>query len=169
MKVGFLDCIFNYADVFETASAVMQGKISNVNIERLTAPHLLKIPVCSRMLFGKGCDAVVVFLTVTEDDLDELNLVMEKTIDVEVMEKKFVVFCVVKANEFRNEKQLNEVTMQRLDTIMEAVVKMLNAPSELSSDIQNTDLAAAMNAFSSFAVQQQETQQPRETGSRSLF
>lgn len=149
MKLGFLDSIFNYADVFDSAAGALNEKIPNLSIERLTTPHLLKIPLCSKLLFSKGCDAVVVFLTALPEDFDEIRLVEEKIIDVELEEKKFVFVVVVSDAEFDNEEKLRELTKDRLSFIAEAVQKIVESPAEMHSQIANSDMAAAMSMFSS--------------------
>ena len=177
MKIAFLDSIFNYADVFEKASEVIGSKSANVTVERMTAPHLLKIPVCSKMLFSKGCDAVIVFLTILEEDAAELDLIHEKIIDLELQQEKFVFFCIVMQGEFRNEEELAQVMEQRLGFIMDAAVKLQHSPSELSADIANESMTNAFSMFSSFATSQKgssESENPSEPTeeegeSKSLF
>ncbi|MFH1199461.1 MAG: hypothetical protein V1708_00170 [Candidatus Micrarchaeota archaeon] len=148
MKLGFLDSIFNYADVYDAASSALSGKIANVSLERMTTPHLLKIPLCAKLLFARGCDAVIVFLTALPDDFDQIRLVEEKIIDVEMQEKKFVFVVVVSDAEFDNEDGLKELAAQRLGFIAEAVQKIVESPSEMHSQIANADMASAMSMFS---------------------
>ena len=166
MKIGFLDSIFNYADVFEKASEVIGSKSANVTVERMTAPHLLKIPVCSKMLFSKGCDAVIVFLTILEEDIAELDLIHEKIIDLELQQEKFVFFCIVMQGEYKNEEELNKVMEERLGIIMDATVKLAHSPSELSGDIANESMTNAFSMFSNFATSQEETNAENEVPSK---
>ncbi|MFH1443086.1 MAG: hypothetical protein ABIG96_03565 [Candidatus Micrarchaeota archaeon] len=156
MKLGFLDSIFNYADVYEDAVKAIDAKIPSVNMDRMTAPHLLKIPLFSKMLFRNGCDAIVVFLTMLPEDSAELDLVHEKIIDLEVAEGKGVFFCIISGDEFDNEGQLKEMMAQRLGLIAEAIAKIVASPSSLSGDIANTDLTNAMTMFGAPAEQAQE-------------
>ncbi|MBU1196940.1 hypothetical protein KJ765_00355 [Candidatus Micrarchaeota archaeon] len=162
MKVGFLDSIFNYADVFETAADTLHEKIANCSVERFTTPHLLKIPVCSKLLFDKGCDAILVFLTALPDDFDEIRLVQEKIIDLEVAEKKFVFFTVVSDSEFKNEERLIELTKERVAIIADALQKVVQAPSELAGNIADNSMTNAMDMFS---VPSAETQDPLSSDS----
>jgi riboflavin synthase len=151
MKIGFLDSIFNYADVFEDVVEVLNTKIPAVSIERMTVPHLLKIPLFSKLLFDKGTDAVIVFLTMLEEDASELDLVHEKIIDLEIAEKKAVFFCIISDTEFKDEIELKSVLAHRLGIIAEAVAKVASSPGSLSSDIANQDLTTAMSMFGSMA------------------
>ncbi|MFH1106556.1 MAG: hypothetical protein V1787_01535 [Candidatus Micrarchaeota archaeon] len=149
MKLGFVDSILNFADVFDSAAAALGEKIPNVQLERLTTPHLLKIPLCAKLLFGKGCDAVIVFLTAVPEDFDEIRLIEEKIIDVELEEKRFVFVAVVSDAEFDNEERLRELTKERLSFLAEAIQKIVESPSEMHSQIANAELAGAMGMFSS--------------------
>ncbi|MFH0971223.1 MAG: 6,7-dimethyl-8-ribityllumazine synthase [Candidatus Micrarchaeota archaeon] len=147
MKLGFLDSIFNYADVYEDAVKVLEQKIPAVTLDRTTVPHLLKIPLYSKMLMQKGCDAIIVFLTMLEEDAAELDLVHEKIIDLELELTKPVFFCIIADSEFSNQEGLVEVMNERLGIIAEAVAKIVSSPGSLSSDIANQDLTNAMTMF----------------------
>ena len=147
MKLGFLDSIFNYADVYEDAVKAIDSKIPTVTLDRMTVPHLLKIPLFSKLLFKNGCDAIVVFLTMLPEDSAELDLVHEKIIDLEVEEGKGVFFCIISGDEFENEDQLKEMLTQRMALIAEAIAKIVASPSSLSGDIANQDLTNAMTMF----------------------
>jgi riboflavin synthase len=149
MKLGFLDSIFNYADAYDSAAGALSDKIPNLQLERMTTPHLLKIPLCAKLLFGKGCDAVIVFLTALPEEFDEIRLIEEKIIDVELSERKFVFVVVVSDAEFSNEEKFRELTKERLSFIAEAIQKIVEAPSEMHAQIANADMASAMSMFSS--------------------
>lgn len=148
MKVGFLDSVYNYADVFEAAAEALQAKIANVSVERFTTPHLLKIPVCAKLLFEKGCDSVLVFLTAIPDDFDEIRLVQEKIVDLEVAEKKFVFFVIVSDAEFHDEEKLKELTKERVTRVADAIEKVVQAPAQLAANIADPGFASAMGMFS---------------------
>ncbi len=178
MKLGFLDSIFNYADVYETAVTVLDQRIPSVNLERLTAPHLLKIPLYSKMLFQKGCDCVIVFLTMLPEDAQELDLVHEKIIDLEIAEGKPVFFCIISSEEFKEQKDLEAAMEAKLGMIAEAASKIVSAPASLSSDIANSELTNAMTMFSTMSESAGSESEPEitddlgidgDSGGRSLF
>lgn len=167
MRLGFLDSIFNYADVYEDAVGVLNTKLPAVNIDRMTIPHLLKIPLFSKLLFDRGADAVIVFLTMLEEDAAELDLVHEKIIDLEIDEKKAVFFCIIADSEFKNEAELKSLMAIKLGFISEAVGKIASSPASLSSDIANADLTNAMSMFGGGmgASATTDQSQPQDTGS----
>ncbi len=152
MRIGFLDSIFNYADVYEEAAKVLEERIPAVSLERMTVPHLLKIPLFSKLLLKNNCDAVVVFLTMLEEDASELDLVHEKVIDLEVEEGRPVYFCIIADSEFKDQEELVAVMAPKLGFIAEAVAKLVASPSGLSSDIANQDLTSAMSMFGGTAI-----------------
>ncbi len=156
MKIGFLDSIYNYADIYEAAVKVLDEQIPSVTLERMTVPHLLKIPLFSKFLFNNGCDAVIVFLTMLEEDADELNLVHEKIIDLELEQTKPVYFCIISDAEFKNQEELEVRMQERLKIIAEAVAKIVSSPSGLSSDIANQNMTNAMSMFGALSEATQE-------------
>ncbi|MEK6954644.1 MAG: 6,7-dimethyl-8-ribityllumazine synthase [Candidatus Micrarchaeota archaeon] len=152
MKLGFLDSIYNYADVYEAAVKVFETRIPSTTLERMTVPHLLKIPLFSKMLLRNGADAVIVFLTMLEEDAAELDLVHEKIIDLELDEMKPVYFCIIADSEFKDQAELEAIMEQRLGMIAEAVSKIQSSPSGLAGDIANQDMTNAMSMFGAMAA-----------------
>lgn len=151
MKLGFLDSIFNYADVYEPAVKVLEAKIPSVVLERMTVPHLLKIPLYSKMLLRNNADAVIVFLTMMEEDSSELDLVHEKIIDLELSENRPVFFCIISDAEFKDQGELEAIMGERLGIIAEAVAKIVASPAGLSGEIANQSLTNAMSMFGAFS------------------
>ncbi|HLC47842.1 MAG TPA: hypothetical protein VJI13_02110 [Candidatus Norongarragalinales archaeon] len=168
MKLGFLDSIFNYADVYEAAVKVFEAKIPSTTLERMTVPHLLKTPLFSKMLLRNGADAVIVFLTMLEEDAAELDLVHEKIIDLELSEMKPVYFCIISDSEFKDQGELEAVMADRLGIIAEAVSKIVSSPSGLAGDIANQDMTSAMSMFGAFSSAVTEPETSSEQASSAL-
>jgi riboflavin synthase len=144
MKIGFLDCIMNAADVFEVATRVANERIASVDVSRYTSPDVLKIPASAKKLFQGGADVVIVFLTAIQEDHEALMLVYEKTIDVEIEYGKFVFFCIVGEDEWSKREDIPKAAELKLTTVMDLVAKTVQSPSQLSE-------AIGSDAYSAFA------------------
>ncbi len=135
-KIGFVDCLSNAFDSFELATAIIEKNYAGTTLQRLTAPEILKIPVCAKKLLVSDADAVVVFATaVPEADYDSLHLLLEKTIDLEVAHQKYVFYCVVSEEEFSSQTDFEVIASKRLDGVFDLVLKSLHSPAEVSSQI----------------------------------
>lgn len=123
MKIGFLDSVSNVRDVFPVAAKLATERIAGVDLTRYTAPGILKIPASAKKLFDQGCDAVLVLATPSEDEVDALSLVHEKTIDVELQYGRFVFYCVLMQGEWEDDAQLDKLAQQRISQCLELIVK----------------------------------------------
>ncbi len=173
-KIGFVDCLSNSFDSLDLANAVIEANFAGTSLQRLTAPELLKVPVCVKKLLVSEVDAVVVFVNALPEDLDALHLVVEKTIDLEIAHQKYVFYCVVNEDEFSNQAEFDEISKKRLLAVFDVALKALHSPAEVSSQI-GTGMDFSM--FASFAENAQlpgteptpEEKQPNDTGGNSLF
>ncbi len=134
-KLGFVDCISNAFDGLELASTIVDKEFAGTTLQRLTAPELLKIPVCVKKLLNSDSDAVIVFVTAIPDDVDSLHLLVEKTIDLELAFQKYVFYCIVSEEEFSSEGQFKELAQKQLYGVIDLALKALHSPSEVSSQI----------------------------------
>ncbi|MFH1247267.1 MAG: hypothetical protein V1644_02705 [Candidatus Micrarchaeota archaeon] len=153
-KIGFVDCLSNAFDSFEIASTIVEKEFAGTSLQRLTAPELLKIPVCVKRLFVNGADVVIAFVNANQDDFDSLHLLVEKTIDLELEYQKYVFYCVVSEEEFSNQAEFEKVAGDRLAAFIDLSLKALHSPSEVSSQI-GTGVDFSM--FASFAEQASNT------------
>ncbi|MFH0713908.1 MAG: hypothetical protein V1722_04685 [Candidatus Micrarchaeota archaeon] len=150
-KLGFVDCMSNAFDSLDLANSIIEKSFAGTTLKRLTAPEILKIPVCAKKLFSKDCDAVIAFVTAIPDDLDSLHLLVEKTIDLELEFQKYVFYCVVSEEEFSTEAEFNKVTEKKLEAVIDLALKALHSPQEVSDQI-GTGMDFSM--FASFAGEQ---------------
>lgn len=134
-KLGFVDCISNAFDGLELANSVVEKNFAGTTLQRLTAPELLKIPVCVKKLLNSDADVVIVFVTAIPEDVDSLHLLVEKTIDLELEFQKYVFYCVVSEEEFSSEGQFKELAEKHLFGVIDLALKALHSPSEVSSQI----------------------------------
>ncbi|MEW5955491.1 MAG: hypothetical protein AB1626_03065 [Candidatus Micrarchaeota archaeon] len=144
LRIGFVDCMTNDADVFETATKAAGEVSPNVSLQRFTAPDVLKVPVCAKKLLAGGADVALAFLTLSEEDVDSFQLLLERAIDVELATEKFVFFCVVSRDEYRTKEQLAQVAERKLRAFIDLMVKLELNPSAVSGQIGseiNPDLA----------------------------
>ena len=179
MRIGFVDCMTNDADVFEAANNAAAEVSPNVSLQRFTAPDLLKIPVCAKKLLAAGADVALAFITVSEEDVDSFQLLLERAIDVELATEKFVFFCAVGKDEYRTAEQMTVIAERRLKAYLDLIVKLELNPNAVSSQIGeeiNPDLAmlgAGMAALAGATPEESGKTQPNllsddETG-KSLF
>ncbi len=135
-RIGYVDCISNAFDSFELANGVVEKKIAGASLTRLTAPEILKIPVCVKKLFtASDVDLVVAFISASGEDFDSLHLVVEKTIDLEVEFSKYVFYCVVSEEEFSTQQQFEKISKKRLEVVLDIAMKALHHPAEVSEKV----------------------------------
>jgi len=144
MRIGFLDCIMNAADVYDVALKIASERMANTDMVRFTSPDVLKIPASAKKLLQDGADVVIAFLTAVEEDHDALLLVYEKIIDVEIQYGKFVFFCILGEDEWKRREDIPEAAGRKLEVIIDLVAKTVQTPSELSQEIGS-------DAYSAFA------------------
>ena len=162
MKIGFVDCATNQVDAFDALTKIAQEKVAGAQLDRLTAPDLLKIPLCARKLISSGSENVIVFLTLSEDDLDAMALVHEKIIDVELQQERYVLFCIVSDDEYSDPESLERLIEERFDTVLELASQLELSPSQVSSFIGDTAMAAELAALAGFASSQQKDDAPKD-------
>ncbi len=164
-KIGFVDCLSNAFDSFEIATTVVDQSFAGTNIQRLTAPEVLKVPVCVKKLLASDVDLVVAFVTASAEDFDSLHLVVEKTIDLELEFQKYVFYCVVTEQEYSNEEEFREAAKAKLQGIFDLAMKALSSPQDVSSQIGS---GLDFSLFASFAEGGAAQQAPQED-THSLF
>ncbi len=167
-KIGFVDCLSNAFDSLEVASTVLERNFPGNSLQRLTAPEILKVPLCVKKLLAET-DVVVVFVNALPDDLDALHLIVEKTIDLELEFGRFVFYCVVNEDEFSTNEQFDEISKQRLLLVFDIAIKSLSSPQEVSSQIGS---GVDFSMFAAFAESQspaQPLQGSSDSTGRSLF
>ncbi len=168
MRIGFVDVSQNKLDAFEACSQMCSERVSDVTLERFTAPDLLKIPLAAKRLLDEGADAALVFLTASSQDAHGIDLVHEKVIDVELASGKFVFLAIVYDDEWRSQEQLQTATEERLVAALEALFNSVHSPASLAPSPQAPAPAdGAMGMFGGSAPQESEEAgpaQPPETG-----
>ncbi len=152
MRLGFVDCASNLMDPLEAFSKMAEEKVSNISVERRTAPDFLKIPLVAKKLLSQGVEAAVVFLIIGDGDWAAVSLVHEKIIDVELAAEKYVFFCIVSEDEFSSNEQLESLVESRFKTLLDLIVNQLNSPGEVSKAIGNEDLAGAFSAMAGLSA-----------------
>ncbi|MEM0475320.1 MAG: hypothetical protein QW343_00820 [Candidatus Norongarragalinales archaeon] len=146
MKLGFLDVASNKFNGFEVAARECEQQAS-VALVKMTASEHLKIPVCAKKLFTEeGADVVLAFVQANlEEDKDILMLVQEKTIDVEVACNRFVFFCVVLDEEWRNAEQLRAVAEQKIAAAILEIVSTMREHQQTAA--QSPEFSSALGMF----------------------
>jgi len=152
MRIGFVDCASNKADAFEAFSAITNEMVAGAQVERMTAYDLLKIPLSAKKLLSGGCDIAVVFLMLSEDDLDAMSLVHEKIIDVELAAEKFVLFCIVSDEEYENNEEFEKVAESRMRTVLKLASQLELSPAQVSQIIGDTQMTQALAELSGFSA-----------------
>lgn len=170
-KIGFLDCLSNAFDSSELASTIIDKEFPGNTVQRLTAPEILKIPVCVKKLLNSDADVVIVFVTASAEDFDSLHLLVEKTIDLELEFQKYVFYCVVSEEEFSTQAEFDQVAGERLAAFIDLALKALHSPGEVSSQIGS---GVDFSMFAAFAQGGSNAgalpeQKPAESEGKSLF
>ncbi len=133
VSFGFVDCISNDYDSFDAAQKALSKYVGH-SISRLTAPEILKVPVCVKKMLAKS-DAVIVFVNAAADEYDALHLIVEKIIDLEVDSGKYVFYCIVDRSEYRTKETFDEIAGSRLEALMDFALKAIDSPKEVSSQV----------------------------------
>jgi len=162
MRIGFVDCASNKADAFEAFSAITNEMVAGAQLDRQTAHDLLKIPITAKKLLSGGCDIVVVFLMLSEDDLDAMSLVHEKIIDVELLTEKFVLFCIISDEEYESDEEFEKVAEARMRTVLKLASQLELSPSQVSQIIGDTQMTQALAELSGFSAAVQQDDVPKE-------
>lgn len=175
-KIGFIDCVSNAFDSFEIAEKVATEKLAGVELKRLTAPEILKIPVCAKKLLASDVDLVLAFVTAIQEDFDSLHLIVEKTIDLEIQYSKYVFYCVVSEEEFSTQEMFEKIASTRLEAVLDIAMKALHSPEEVSSQVGSGMDFSSFAAFAGGLTPEEggtETHENKEEGAgqsgRSLF
>lgn len=133
VSFGFVDCISNDYDSFDAAQKALSKYVGH-SVSRLTAPEILKVPVCAKKMLAKS-DAVIVFVNAAADEYDALHLIVEKIIDLEVESGKYVFYCIVDRSEYHTKETFDEVASSRLEALMDFALKAIDSPKEVSSQV----------------------------------
>ena len=114
MRLGFVDCLDSTIDAFDLIGKLAEQQ-ADVQLVRSVSPDALKIPVAAKKLFAEEyVDAVLAFAQVPSDDKTALDILLDKTIDVELAHSKFVFLCLVFNEEWRSQDQLGKLAHDRL-------------------------------------------------------
>jgi len=174
IKFGIVDCIENDYDVFPAVEATA-SKLSEVSVQRLTAPDILKTPVCAKKLFSEGADSVIVFLTLNDDDKDSMNLVVEKMMNVELEFSKYVFYVTTPADYFKDKDDFIEQMSKKFELVFNLIIDALKNPSSVSEKI-GSNQSSDFQSFSAFAMFNESEnsgsnteENPNEVIGRSLF
>ena len=151
MRIGFVDCATNIIDAYDAFTKLSDETVAGARFDRITAPDLLKIPLCAKKMLTAGSDIIVVFLTLTGNDIDPMSLVHEKIIDLEIVTEKFVLFCIVSDDEYSDNAGLESLSTERLRTALSLASQLELSPAQVSSAIGDTKVAAELSALAGFA------------------
>jgi riboflavin synthase len=170
MKLAFIDVTGNKLDAYEACTQLCESHVADVTLSRITAPDLLKVPVCAKRALEEGAEAAIVFYNATAEDSHALDLVHEKIIDVELESRKFVFFTLVFEDEWRSPQQLAEVAQERLAQSLEALFRSVH--SESSEPVEQAPVPEE-GSMGMFAQNQESEEQapelPPSGGGRGLF
>lgn len=172
MRFGIVDCIENDYDVYPSVESAA-SKNSEISIQRITAPDLLKTPICAKKLFAENVDSVIVFLTLSEEDRDSMNLIVEKMMSVELEFSKYVFYVTVSTDSFKNKDDFIEEMSKKFELVFNLILDALKNPSSVSEKIGSEQSSDFQN-FSAFAMFNEESSKPGENqseviGAHSLF
>lgn len=92
MKIAYVDCVENSADVYANVRKTMDGLVDGLEYERKTAPEIEKIPVMVKKML-KNNDLAMIVIDESDDNKERVDMVRKKLIDVECDVEKYVIFC----------------------------------------------------------------------------
>lgn len=129
MKIGFIEVLGSRVDAFSLASSIFEKKTSNIQLSRVVAPELLKVPVAGKKLFAEeSVDAVMVFIETHAEAEEEqsLALIHEKMLDVEIYYGKYAFFCILSSGS-PNPEELKKQAMRELNACIDLLLHSLQA------------------------------------------
>lgn len=159
MRFGIVDCIENDYDVYPAIESAA-SKNYDFSVQRVTAPDILKTPVCAKRLFSDNVDSVVVFLTLDDEDRDSMNLVVEKMMDVELEFSKYVFYVTVSPDSFSSKEDFIEQMKKKFEVVFQLIIDALKNPASVSEKI-GSEQVGDFQSFSAFAMFQ-ESEQPKQ-------
>ncbi len=159
MRFGIVDCIENDYDVFPAVEATA-SKLSEISIQRITAPDILKTPICAKKLFAENVDSVIIFLTLSEEDKDSMNLVVEKMMGVELEFSKYVFYVTVSTDSFKNKDDFIDEMSKKFELVFNLIMDALKNPSSVSEKI-GSEQSSDFQSFSAFAMFNEENERSK--------
>ncbi len=173
MKLAFIDVSGNKLDAFELCTQLCESHVADVTLSRVTAPDLLKVPLCAKRGLEEGAEAAIVFFNATAEDSHALDLVHEKIIDVELDSRKFVFFSLVFEDEWHSPKQLEQVTQERLAQTLESLFRTIHTEAtEPAEEVPSPEEGMGMFGGDTQPAEEQggsEPESPPLGGGRGLF
>lgn len=168
VSFGFVDCISNDYDSFEAAQQALTKYVGH-SVTRLTAPEILKVPVCVKKMLAKS-DTVIVLVNAIAEEYEALHFIVEKIIDLEVESGKYVFYCIVDRSEYRTKETFNEVASKRLEALMDFALKAVDSPKDVSSQVgTGFDFAALSGSSELFNGQSESNSSQSDDSVTSAF
>jgi riboflavin synthase len=116
MKIGIADTMFARADMGALAERTIKENNEMVLTERYTVPGIKDLPVASKILFQKGCDLVIALGMPGREKIDEqcAHEASQGIIQLQVLEGKHVIEVFVHESEAVSDKELAQITRNRV-------------------------------------------------------
>ncbi len=117
MRIAFV----YFAD-FDAKAAADEAASEHTGVELVPsqAPSVIQVPVACKKAFAESsADCVVAFVQADPGQSGELDLLHEKTVDVELAEKKFVFTALLLDDEWNSEEERHELALKRVNEALE--------------------------------------------------
>lgn len=133
-KIGIVDTTFARMNMGEIAKKYIAASEYDVTIERNTVPGIKDLPVASKKLIEeKECDIVLALGMPGDKEIDKTCAHEASTgiIAAQLMTNKHIVEVFVHLDEAKTDRELIEVTKNRIDGHVKNVFSLLFSPKKL--------------------------------------
>jgi len=134
LKICVIDTTFARIDMGEIAVRELRKLLPSSQITRITVPGIKDLPGAVKRAFSDGlCDAAITFGWVGKREADKLSYLAMSVglMMVQLMTDKLVLDVTVHEDEADNEKELYNITVDRVTKHCKNLVDMLTNPNEL--------------------------------------
>ena len=117
MKIGIADTMFARVDMFRIAKRAIEDSMESIKLERYTVPGVKDLPVASKKLFDEyNCDIVLAFGMPGDKPIDKTcaHEASQGLIQAQLMTNKHIIEVFVHLDEGQDDKELLEITMNRV-------------------------------------------------------
>jgi len=136
-RIGVIDTTFARVNMGDIAIKAIKKFLPSADIVRVTVPGIKDLPgAAKRALDNEKCDAVITLGWVGKKEVDKYSYLAMSIglMFVGISTNKIILDVTVHEDEADNEKQLYEITIDRIIKHSENLVKMLTKPAELIKD-----------------------------------
>jgi riboflavin synthase len=134
-KIGIADTMFSRVDMFKVAMKALNDSLEPVKIERYTVPGVKDLPVAAKKLLEQyRCDIVIALGMPGDKEIDKIcaHEASQGLIQAQLLTNKHIIEVFVHLDEGKDEKDLLEITKNRVYDHTMNTLTLLKGKEKLS-------------------------------------